>query len=119
MSVFNIKSGFLFRLLILLASVTLSACGGNGGDDDDNGGNNNPQYSVGGSVTGLSGTGLVLQNNNTDDLPIDSDQTFIFPSALDDGTDYSVTVMDHPVRTEQGLAPGLRRDQMSIADQGH
>ena len=96
MSVFNSKSAFLLRLLILLASVTFSACGGNGGGDDDT-----PQYTVGGSVSGLTGTGLVLQNNNTDDLPIDSDQTFIFPSALDDGTGYSVTVMDHPVSPYQ------------------
>lgn len=80
---------------MLLLFILLLSCdsGSNGGDDN---GNNTPQYTVGGYVTGLAGTGLILQNNNSEELPIDSSDIFEFPSSLDDGADYSVTVKSHP-----------------------
>ena len=94
------KSSPLRNLILSSFLFALSACGGNGGSDD-NGGNTVTQYTVGGSVTGMAGTGLILQNNNRDNLNIDSDQTFIFPTSLDDGADYSVSVMTHPVGPDQ------------------
>ena len=53
------------------------------------------QFTVGGSVSGLSGSGLVLQNNGGEDLPITADGNFTF-SPQDDGTAYSVTVATQP-----------------------
>jgi 6-phosphogluconolactonase len=47
---------------------------------------------VGGSVTGLLGTGLVLQNNGGDDLAITANGSFSFGSALPSGANYAVTV---------------------------
>src|SRR5512140_20065 len=41
-----------------------------------------PVYSLGGTVTGLTGTGLVLRNNGGDDLAIAANGTFTFPTPL-------------------------------------
>ena len=54
------------------------------------------QFNVGGSVAGLNGTGLVLQNNGGDDLTISADGAFTFATPLDDGSSYSVTVLTQP-----------------------
>jgi len=84
----------LIEIVVLFGLVTsIFSCGGNGGGNDNNG---DAQYSVGGSVTGLAGSGLVLRNNGADDLPIFNDGPFEFAAKLDDGDDYSVTVKDHP-----------------------
>jgi hypothetical protein len=54
------------------------------------------KYSVGGTVQGLAGSGLVLQNNGTDDLSISEDGPFTFHQKLEDSADYYVTVKNHP-----------------------
>jgi hypothetical protein len=56
---------------------------------------------VGGSVSGLAGSGLVLQNNTGDDLVIDDNGGFTFPTALADGSDYSVTIKTQPSNPDQ------------------
>ena len=53
------------------------------------------KYSVGGDVNGLDGT-VVLQNNEADDLTITEDGEFAFPSEVDDGSAYAVTVLTQP-----------------------
>ena len=58
-------------------------------------------YTIGGSVSGLTGTGLVLQNNGGDDLNIPTDGDFTFATALDDLTNYTVTVLTQPVLPNQ------------------
>ena len=55
-----------------------------------------PRYSLGGTVAGLLGAGLVLQNNAGDDLPITADGAFSFPTPLADGSTYNVTVRAQP-----------------------
>jgi hypothetical protein len=59
------------------------------------------QLTIGGTVSGLSGTGLVLQNNASDDLAIVGDGVFFFATPLTNGSDYSVTVLSQPVNPEQ------------------
>jgi len=59
------------------------------------------QFSVGGSVSGLLGTGLVLQNNAGDDLAISADGSFSFATALDDGSAYNVSVFSQPTSPSQ------------------
>ena len=54
------------------------------------------QFTIGGTVSGLNGTGLVLQNNGGDDLAIAADGGFTFATPLDDGSSYSVTVLTQP-----------------------
>ena len=51
---------------------------------------------IGGSVTGLEGGGLVLQNNGSDDETITADGTFTFDTPLTPGTSYNVTVATNP-----------------------
>lgn len=53
-------------------------------------------YTVGGNVSGLSGSGLVLQNNLGDNLPIAANGSFTFSTALLDLATYSVTVLTQP-----------------------
>ena len=57
--------------------------------------------SIGGTVTGLGGSGLVLQNNDGDDLGIVSDGNFTFETALPDGSEYNVTVLTQPMSPSQ------------------
>jgi hypothetical protein len=53
-------------------------------------------YTIGGSVTGLSGTGLVLQNNGGDDLSVTADGTFAFATTIKSGDTFDVTVKTQP-----------------------
>ena len=48
-------------------------------------------YSIGGTISGLSGT-VVLENNGGDDLSISANGTFTFSSLLDQSAPYAVTV---------------------------
>ncbi|HEY1414108.1 MAG TPA: hypothetical protein VGF36_18325, partial [Rhodopila sp.] len=73
--------------------MLLAACGGGGG-----GGSSTPAttYAVGGTVSGLSGAGLVLQNNGGSDLAVPASGTFSFAARLPNGAAYSVTVKTQP-----------------------
>ncbi len=52
--------------------------------------------SIGGTVVGLLGVGLVLQDNATDNLAIATSNPFTFKTALPIGTAYAVTVATQP-----------------------
>ncbi|MGH8143801.1 MAG: kelch repeat-containing protein, partial [Steroidobacteraceae bacterium] len=52
-------------------------------------------FSVGGTVSGLTGT-LVLQNNDGDDLTVSNNGAFSFATPLTDGAYYSVTIATQP-----------------------
>ncbi|MBI4702029.1 MAG: hypothetical protein HY744_12900 [Deltaproteobacteria bacterium] len=58
-------------------------------------------FAVGGTVKGLLGSGLVLQNNGGDDLPVGKDGPFAFPTSVPGGQGYAVTVLVHPSSPEQ------------------
>lgn len=54
-------------------------------------------FTIGGTVSGLSGTGLVLQNNGGDNLAVAANATsFNFAAAVANGTAYSVGVLTQP-----------------------
>ena len=56
-----------------------------------------PTYTVGGTITGVSLTGLTLQNNGADNLSINANQTsFTFAAPVASGTLYSVTILTQP-----------------------
>jgi hypothetical protein len=59
------------------------------------------RYTVGGTVTGLSGSGLVLEDNGGDDLTVPAGGTFTFPTALQAGAPYAVTVKTQPTNPAQ------------------
>ena len=83
----------------------LSACGGGGGG---NGGSTPPPppppgatFTLSGSVSGLSGSGLILQSNGGGDLAVSASGTFSFPTAVTSGTAYNVTVKVQPTNPSQ------------------
>ena len=53
-------------------------------------------FTVGGTVSGLSGSGLVLQNNGGDDLAISADGSFTFATTVESGAAFHVTVKSQP-----------------------
>lgn len=54
------------------------------------------RYTIGGTVSNLTGSGLVLQNNGGDNLPVSANGSFSFATAVAPGTTYNVTVMTQP-----------------------
>jgi hypothetical protein len=58
-------------------------------------------YTVGGTVSGLSGTGLVLQDNGGDSLPISANGAFVFLTSVTSGTTYSATASAQPTGLSQ------------------
>jgi subtilisin family serine protease len=78
----------------LIAAGCLNACGGGGG-----GGSSappTPTFVVGGAVTGVTGTGLVLQLNGGADLNIAADGPFNFTTLVAAGSVFGVTVLSLP-----------------------
>ena len=50
---------------------------------------------IGGTISGLTGT-AVLQNNGGDDFSLSANGSFTFPTAVNDGANYAVTVLTLP-----------------------
>ena len=69
---------------------------GTGDADNWSGANVSGTYSVGGTVSGLSGT-AVLQDNGGDNLSVSANGSFTFSSPLADGVGYDVTVKASPL----------------------
>ena len=65
-----------------------------------------PMYTIGGSVSGLSGNGLVLQNNGGDNLSVGADGAFTFSRQVKKGGGYSVTVFAEPSGRQCTVAGG-------------
>ena len=62
-------------------------------------------YSVGGKVSGLSGS-LVLQNNAADDRAINADGAFTFAAPVADGSAFKVTVLTQPAGLTCSVSSG-------------
>jgi hypothetical protein len=62
-------------------------------------------FTVGGAISNLVGTGLVLQNNGGDDLRIDAGSTFTFATGVPSGAPYNVTVAAQPTGPAQQCDP--------------
>jgi hypothetical protein len=76
-------------------------------------------FSVGGTVIGLLGSGLVLQNNGGDDLAVSAEGSFRFPAALASGAAYNVTVRTQPVNPNQACTVTNARGTIGGADVGN
>ncbi|MCA9600435.1 MAG: hypothetical protein R3A78_12320 [Polyangiales bacterium] len=75
--------------------------GTDGGDAGTDGGDAGEKtFSIGGTVTGLVGSGLVLQNNGADDLPIGTAGEFAFSMKLSAGAEYAVSIKSQPAAPE-------------------
>ncbi len=73
-------------------------------------------FTVGGSVSGLEGSGLVLQNNGGDDLAVSADGSFTFATALADGSGYDVTVLSQPASPSQTCSVSNGNGTLAGAD---
>jgi 6-phosphogluconolactonase len=83
---------------VVAVLTLLTACsGGNSGP---------PTYTVGGTASTPSGSGLVLQNEGGDDLPISGSGAFTFATRMPSGTRYSVTVKTAPTNFRCAVANG-------------
>jgi YVTN family beta-propeller protein len=76
-------------------------------------------YTLGGTVSGLSGT-LVLWNNEADDLIIESNGDFTFDTPVADGAAYDVTVKTNPdgqtcdVLNDSGTIDGAKVTNVTV-----
>jgi hypothetical protein len=85
----------------ILSFPLIAGCGGGG-----RGGESAPrQVTVGGTVSGLAGT-VVLQDNAGNDLTLATNGAFTFPSAIDAGSTYAVTVLKQPAGPSCAVSNG-------------
>ncbi|HEY4446135.1 MAG TPA: hypothetical protein VGN30_17755, partial [Steroidobacteraceae bacterium] len=59
------------------------------------------KYTVGGTLTGLRGQGLVLEDNSGNDLSLSSNGAFAFSNRIKKNSAYSVTVKTQPSNPTQ------------------
>lgn len=75
-----------------------------------------PTYTVGGMVSGLIGSGLVLQLNGGGDLSIAADGAFVFGGGLVSGTAYEVSVGTQPANPAQTCSVANGSGTIGVAD---
>ncbi|MGB5081382.1 MAG: S8 family peptidase [Burkholderiales bacterium] len=63
-----------------------------------------PAFTIGGDVSGLVGTGLILQNNGASNLAISANGAFTFGTAIVSGAGFNVTVLAQPANPTQTCA---------------
>jgi hypothetical protein len=98
------KPGGLSIVWLLAVALLLASC------------KFDPKYKVGGIVSGLSGAGLVLQNNGGDNLAISSDGPFTFSTSLKKGKSYNVTVLTQPSGQTCTVANGTGTVSRNVTD---
>jgi alpha-tubulin suppressor-like RCC1 family protein len=59
------------------------------------------RYPIGGTISGLAGSLVTLRNNGGDELTIGGSDSFTFPTPLQSGAAYSVTVTQQPTNPSQ------------------
>jgi 6-phosphogluconolactonase len=82
-----VKSRVVLSMIIVIAALYFPGCGG---------GSSQNAYTVGGAVSGLLGTGLVLQNDGGNNLSVAANGSFTFPSRIAGGSTYNITVLTQP-----------------------
>ncbi|MDQ1829817.1 hypothetical protein [Massilia scottii] len=81
------KNLYLRSAVALSCALSLAACGG---DDDGT-------MQLGGTVTNVTVSGLVLQNKGGPDLKVEPDATgFVFPDLIATNTEFDITVKSPP-----------------------
>ena len=87
---------------VTFLALLMAGCGGGGGGGDSSSPPPPPAtFTVGGTVTGLTGTGLILQTNAGDVVPVSGAAAFAFPNPLGTGAAYTVTVKAQPTAPAQ------------------
>ena len=90
---------------LMAASLVAAACSGPVGGTSGGGGGGGTggagPFTIGGTVTGLTGTGMVLQNNGGDSLTISGNGSFTFATKITSGGAFSVAVSTPPSNPTQ------------------
>jgi hypothetical protein len=102
------ENGSTYQVLIINQpeAQTCSITNANGQIMDENVTNvtivceNNPppqrSYSLSGTISGLTTSQIVIQSNLADEITIDVDGNFVFPTDFPNGSDYEVTILLQP-----------------------
>jgi 6-phosphogluconolactonase len=91
------NEGFIAaRTAAFAALVFLAACGGGGGSGGSGG-----TFTIGGSISGLAGSGLVLSAGAGNTVSVSKAGAFTFPTSLGAGASYDVTVASPPANPSQ------------------
>ncbi|WP_326534600.1 hypothetical protein [Pseudorhodoferax sp.] len=99
----------MLRLVgMLVPVVLLSACGGGGSEEE--------HFTIGGTVSGTSGAGLVLHNNGGDNLTVAADGSFRFATPVGVGMPYAVTVARAPAGQSCAVADGSGTAQAAVTN---
>ena len=75
-----------------------------------------PTYTVGGTVSGLAGSGLVLRDNDGDDLSVTANGPVVFATPLASDATYHVTVFAQPSSPTQSCVVAGGTGTMSQAN---
>ena len=105
-----VASGASFAVTVLAEpGAPVQTCTVSGGTGTIGGGNvtsvtlncTTNKYTVGGTVSGLAGSGLVLQDNGADSLTITGNGTFSFATPIAGNATYDVTILTQPTSPSQ------------------
>jgi len=72
-------------------------------------------FTVGGTVSGLTGAGLVLRNNGADDLAVAANGGFTFATQVASGGAYNVSVQTQPSNPAQTCTPASNTGTVAVA----
>jgi 6-phosphogluconolactonase (cycloisomerase 2 family) len=89
--------GSKFAALVACMGL-LAACGGDGGSSQTTAaaGDSQASYSIVASVSGLAGSGLVLQNEGGADIAVSGNGSVTISQSARNGTSYAVTIKTQP-----------------------
>jgi hypothetical protein len=77
-------------LACLIVAASLAVVGCQGSSDET------PKHKIGGTVSGLAGSGLTVRSSGGEVLPISANGAFAFPTPAEEGTAYAVTITQQP-----------------------
>ena len=80
---------YVKQIVVFSMGVVLVGCGGSSGTPA-------VTYTIGGTVSGLTGGTVVLQNNGGNNLSISANGGFTFSTAIAQGRSHAVTVLTQP-----------------------
>jgi 6-phosphogluconolactonase (cycloisomerase 2 family) len=92
----DISISFARGTVAACATIVLTACTGGIHQTSSNGTTGSAQYTIGGTVSGLSGSGLVLASNTGETLQVAGNGAFTFKTTFPAGNPYYVLVLTEP-----------------------
>ncbi len=99
----NLRAALSFTATALL-TLSLTACGGGGGSGGNTTLHGATGYTIGGTVSGLSGRQVTLLNNGSDALTVTANGAFTFATPVVNG--YAVTIGTQPAGETCSVAGG-------------